>query len=297
MMKCKIIGYFWMALGIYSGISFAAPEESKPFTPTSAKQAHWLFTGTVVNDAAESWGYFFKLDRDGADFKVAISLIDLEKQAIVFAEHYEKTIAESEPYRLSVGEAYLRFNPINERWVLGINKKNKTGFNFKIDMLKEDRSKNNWIESGPGARLLVTQTSQVNGYIQLESQAKEQFITSPYAWFFQSWQVKHQPDPIQLSGLFCQFSEKQGLYWVDSPSSRSKKPLLSGWVDSQNQSKPISSVIRFDKQKSPVWTLDITHPKRHYWLHNLSEQENQTVGFIEKDGKGFCAWTKQALSG
>jgi hypothetical protein len=101
------------------------------------KQATWVFSGMVVNEHGDHYGYLFEMQRVQEALQVTAALFDAQTHQVLLREEAHETIASQDEssFNWHVGNAFLHFNPINETWIFGVKTKEKKGFNFKVDTL------------------------------------------------------------------------------------------------------------------------------------------------------------------
>lgn len=269
--------------------SIVIAQEQQTFMPTESAQSLWSFSGVIENESNNFYAYFFEMTRDGEYFHVTAALFDAETHALVFYEDETERLNNIEINNYAVGDAFLRFNPINERWVLGVKRKDKTGFNFKIDMQSP-------VEAGPqaqdlrrGLAMYAMQTSRVNGHIR-QTKGREQFVTASNTWFLQLWLTALQDKKIPLQSLFCRFNDGSGFYTIKLQGKDAKRAALAAWLDNQGKSLKISQFVQIKSTSKDFYTIDISSPKHHYLLQNdLKTEDKIELGFIRQGGQGFCA--------
>lgn len=260
-----LFSLFYCLLCCYSGFSVASetPSVKKPtsvphvksdvlpyqetavianFFPTQALQASWVFSGVVSNEDGETYGYFFQMQRDGEQFHSIAALFNAENNHVVLLDESNAQITNPMSYKWHVGQAFLRFNPINESWVFGLKTADNKGFNFKVDLLQEAENIPMTQDLRPGVELIVTQTGRLNGHIQTE-QNKEQFVTAKNAWFRQLWLNGQQASTHTFTGVLCRFDDGSGFYSANMVAVDAFRGALAGWNTAQGLPSVVSQFI------------------------------------------------------
>ncbi len=309
---------------IYAG----EPNEDYPgFFPTGATQVNWVFTGSVANESGENFNYLFQLQRDHDDFHVTVALFDAQTKRILFQETRDTTIENAHLNNWSVGDTFLRFNPINDSWIFGMQDQHKKGFNFKVDMLSQPDHEPVTRYFRHGVSFIVVQTGQLNGHIRLD-EGKEQFVTAQHAWFRQIWLsgkansvISPNTGPIdgliepplsepggfnrsvsleklpQLTGLLCRFNDGSGLYSIKVMEANAVRGAVAGFYDGMGVASAISQFIYIEQKQPDSWLIRITSPKMQMVLSDITQQNSVLSGFItEKNKSGFCMMSQDRMS-
>lgn len=282
---CSVL-FFILSIQSYT---WAYADEAPAFMPSESAQAQWSFSGVIENESDDVYAYFFEMTRDGEYFHVTAALFDAERHALLFYEDEKQRLKNIELNNYAVGDAFLRFNPINERWVLGVKRKDKTGFNFKIDMQNSAEAMPQAQDLRRGLASYAIQTSRVNGHIR-QAAGTEQFISAPNTWFSQLWLTADQDKQVALQSLFCHFNDGGGFYAIQLQGQDLTQAPVAAWLE--NQSKPIkmSQFVQMKPAGQDLYTIDVSLPKHHYLLQNdLKKQDGLILGFIRQGRQGFCA--------
>ncbi len=270
--------------------------EVPEFIPASAAHANWIFSGVVTNENEENYGYFFQMQRDDEKFHAIAALFDAQSKRIILLDEGYAAIDNPTAYNWQVGRAFLRFNTINNSWIFGLKTKDKKGFNFKVDMLNQTESKPVTQDLRPGVELIVSQTSHLNGHVQIGEDAKEQFVTAKNAWFRQVWLSENQEKTHPFSGVLCRFNDGSGFYSVNIREADALRGAVTGSCDSQGMSTVISQFINVDETKDGAWHIRIASPKHHLVLSDVTKQNSVVAGFVtEGDKTGFCMLSKDVF--
>ena len=280
-----------------SGVMYGAEVEevTTPIIPDPI-HANWLFSGVVENENGENFGYFFQMQRENEHFHTTIALFDGQTKAAILIDESDAIIHDITPYNWHVGRSFLRFNPINDSWIFGLKTKDKMGFNFKVDMLRE--AENIHVAQGlrPGVEFLVNQTGNLNGHIQVDKNSKEQFVTAKSAWFRQIWLTGNEDKKQQFSGVLCHFNNGSGFYSVNTNESDALRGAVAGWHDADGVSAAMSQFINVNQAPEGPWHIRISSPNLHLVLNDFIKQNSMVAGFVSKGKEpGFCALSKDVF--
>ena len=266
------------------------------FLPTDATHVSFAFSGVVQNEAGESLGYFFEMQRDENKFHAIAALLDGQNNRVVLLDESEEDVLDIKPYDWHVGRAFLQFNPINDSWIFGLRSQKNKGFNFKVDMLSPT-------ESHPAAQdltkdvvLLVSQTSRLNGHIKTGKDSKEEFVTAKNSWFRQVWFKKPQDKSCPFTGVLCRFNDGSGFYSVTMPDKNALRGAIAGYSNEQGVPLAMSQFIQVKQAKEGLWHIRVASPNLHLVLSDYIKQSSVVAGFLNK-GKnpGFCMLSKNNL--
>lgn len=257
-------------------------------------QASWTFSGNVTNENNERYSYFLQIQRNNAQFHAIATLLDATSKGVLIYEESNTLIDQPELDHWQVGNIFLRFNPVNNSWVFGVKAKDKKGFNFKVDTLgltKTQQPKQQNLRAG--LELLISQTGQLNGHVQVDEKSTEQFVTAKKAWFRQIWVSKAQDDNHKLTSVLCEFNNGSALYSVNLPEEDAVRGTMAGWRDEQGKSLTMSQFLTIKEEKDNTWQLHISSPKTDLLIHNLigniDNSHQWIVGLTEGSLPGFCA--------
>ena len=266
------------------------------FIPTDATHASWVFSGVVTNEDGEKYGYFFQMQRDNENLHAIAALFDAENNHAILIDENEAKITDPMTYNWHVGHAFLRFNPINDSWIFGLKTKENKGFNFKVDMLKQSENIPVVQPLRPGVELLVTETSQLNGHIDLGNDSKEQFVTAKNAWFRQIWLSAHQEKSHPFTGVLCRFTDGSGFYSANMIAPDALRGSVAGWSNTKGMPATVSQFINVKQANDGPWHIRIASPNLHLVLSDYVKQNSVIAGFL-KTGKspGFCMLSRDLI--
>ena len=293
------IGMFF-CLVMLNGSSVAAEPEERPigFLPTEALHANWAFSGVVTTETGENYGYFFQMKRDGSHFHAIAALVDGQTKSLVLFEESEALLHDIEAYNWHVGRAFLRFNPINDSWIFGLQHHDRKGFNFKVDMLKQADNRPSIQDLRQGVELLVSQTSHLNGHIELGDVTKEQFVTAKNAWFRQVWLSSEQAKMYPFTGVLCRFNDGSGFYSMNMNEADAIQGALAGFRDEQGISSMMSQFVNVNQEKEKgSWHIRIASPNLHLVLSDIIQKDGVVAAGFVNEGKvpGFCMVSKEEI--
>lgn len=291
--------FFLTACFMLQGAQAAADEEVKPFLPTNSRHANWLFSGVVMNENGERYGYFFQMQRRDRTLHALTALIDMQTKQVLLLDENTEILTDTTQYTWKAGRAFMYFNPINGNWIFGLKTKDKQGFNFKVDLLSGLKNPPIVQEIRPGIELLVGQTGALNGHIYVNHEKKEQFVTSPSAWFRQVWLSENleQEKPHAFSGLVCRLDDGGGFYSVNMEESDLHQGAVTGLFDAQGKARPMSQFIEVKRSQAEAnWQIDIQTPRHHLILSDLIQEKPVVAGFVTYDAQSaFCILTNDVL--
>lgn len=305
----RYLALIYCLLNFFINLSFAnEPAEAILFSPADAIHANWVFSGIVANENGENYDYFFQMQRDDHVFHVTVALFDSETKRPIFTEDKTATIDEPNTYNWQVGQAFLRFNSINASWIFGVKQENKTGFNFKVDMLRQ-------VGQGPvvenlrqGIEFIVSQTGQLNGHIKINVESSEQFVTAKNAWFRQIASTAYQttlltknvsrPEKVhQLQGVLCRFDDGSGFYSMNMFETDVERGAVAGGFDASGLPMSISQFIHVNQESNGPWHIRVTSPSLHLILTDSIKQNAVIAGFVSENNKqGFCMLSKDNIT-
>ncbi len=284
----------FVCLTLTGSIYAGATSVESNFLPTNSAHANWVFSGLVTNESGDNYGYFFQMQRDGIEFNTIAALFDAQNKTVILLDEAHATIPDPSTYDWHVGRAFMRFNPINDSWIFGLQNQDKKGFNFKIDMLKEPENNPIAQELRPGVELLVSQTSRLNGHVQIGDESKEQFVTAKNAWFRQL-SLSDQPSKGHpFVGVLCRFNDGSGFYSVNMNESDALQGAVAGWQDGQGISAMMSQFINIKQAPEGPWHIRLASPSLHLILSDVIKQDPVVAaGFVaEGTTPGFCMLSK-----
>ena len=267
------------------------------FSPTDSTHANWVFSGLVTNENGDNYGYFFQLQRDGSQFKTIAALFDAQNKTVILLDESQAIISDPTTYNWHVGHAFMRFNSINDSWIFGLQNSDKKGFNFKVDMLKEPENNPVAQELRSGVELLVSQTSRLNGHIQIGGENTEQFVTAKNAWFRQLSLTEQSSKGHPFTGVLCRFNDGSGFYSVNMNESDALRGAIAGWQDDQGISTNMSQFINIQQAPEGPWHIRIASPSLHLIVSDFLKQDPiVAAGFVSEGATtGFCMLSKSLV--
>ena len=281
----------YLFLLLFSIAVFADDAEPQGFQPTEPLRASWVFSGIIRNESGEQYGYFFQIKRHDDQFQALTALIDEQTKKVVLYEEDSAIIPDPAGNSWQIGHAFFSFNPINDSWVFGLKRKDKTGFNFKVDMLRSFANEPVIQVLRPDIKLIVSQTNRVNGHLHIGEETKEQFVTANSAWFRQVWLTEKQEHSHTFSGILCQFDDGSGFYSVNLKEDDAQDGAVAGFCDKEGQSKRMSQFVDLqeDKEQQSLWHIRIASPRMHLTLSDEIPEKHIRAGFFSQDNQsGFC---------
>ena len=258
------------------------------------KQATWVFSGMVVNEHGEHYGYLFEMQRVQQALQVTAALFDAQTHQVLLREEAHETIASQDEssFNWHVGNAFLHFNPINETWIFGVKTKEKKGFNFKVDTLTAPEQLAKPIYLRSDMQMKVVQTKTLNGHIQMGPE-QEQFVTANSAWLRHIWFSKIPEKIPPLEDVLCQFEDGSGFYSTHLlQDAEAMCGATAGIMNAQGEAQEMSQFISIQPlSQSGTWAIHATLPKLNLLVENLfnSDKALRIAGFVsEKEQLGFC---------
>lgn len=268
--------------------------DHKASTPLGDIYANWVFSGSVANETGDAYEFFFQVKRNEQKVHAIVSLIDVQSKAVIFMEDADTLLTAEDVDNWTMGNIFLRYNAINSSWVLGLNKGNQVGFNFKVDMLNQPDHDPVLQNLRQGVKMVVVQTGQVNGHVQLKEGEVSQFVTGKNAWFRQIVFAKAQTQPSELQGLLCRFDDGSGLYSMKMLESDAIRGTLSGLLNADGTSLAISQFIHVEHLNDGPWHVRVPYPKLQFDLSNVLQHQSLVLGFMsQKDKQGFCVISQE----
>ena len=294
----QLIASFFLLSVSYASEPINEVVETKNTMAFNSSQAYWVFSGIVTNESGERFNYYFQMQRKENYLQAVAMLMDSQSKKVLIFEHgYTRNENLSLP-NWRVGRMFMQFNPISNSWVFGVKEKEHHGFNFKVDMLGQILTTPTTQDLRSGLALLVNQTGHLNGHMQTDELAKEQFVTAPKAWFKQMWVNKPQINSHPLTGVLCQFNDGSGFYSVNLEESDALRGAVAGWRDAHGTSLPMSQFVSVQAIKEDTWQIGVFSPKVRLSFQNslANEKQNQLIaGLLTGEKPGFCAITKDEI--
>ena len=266
------------------------------FLPAESTHANWVFSGVVANENGDSYAYFFQMQRQENTFHVISALFDAQTKALVLLDEGDAVLNDAQSYNWHVGHSFLRFNAINDSWIFGVKTQEKTGYNFKVDMLNQPD--HNPIKQGlrTGVEFIASQTGQLNGHIQFGPPQADQFVTAKNAWFRQVWLTNPQEKMHPLTSVLCRFNDGSGFYSMNMMASDAMRGAVAGWYDAMGTSLAMSQFTNVKQDTDGLWHIRIASPALHLVLSDSLKQDAVVAGFVtEKDKQGFCMLNHDAV--
>lgn len=284
---------FFINTGLFAAEIEGVKPELQPANPTTGS---WTFSGMVNNESGDIYGYFFEIQRQGADFHAKAALIDGQTNQLVFFYDGNEKIEHAASLDWHVGRSFIRYNPINDSWIFGVKAEDKKGFNFKVDMLKQVSHNNETLVLRPGVKLQALQTSQLNGHFQVDD--KEQFVTGNKAWFGQLILSNDQKDAHDISTTFCRLNDDNGFYSANLKEHDAISAAVAGWLDPLGNRVKMSQFVSIKSLDNDQCVLNVGLPKLSLKLLNTlkADSSSHSIAGFSKESKGaFCFITEQSF--
>lgn len=260
-----------------------------------AEQAGWIFSGVVNAESGEKYGYYYELKREGSHYHVRAALADAVTRNVLFQEDEIAELNEISANDWHIGSAFLKFNPINDTWVMGVRKNDKQGFNFKVDMLTPSGTKVDTKMLRHGLMMIVLQTGELNGHLTMVNSGT-QFVTAKHMWFRQIWQTE-SAKVSALQGLLCQFLDGSSLYSISLQDEHALSGAMASWLNPEGIQVDTSQFVQINSKKNDkgdnAFLVQLASPKVSLKVKDLLAQDALRAGFVEGDQHhGFCVVTK-----
>ncbi len=290
-MKCRLWRKIVLCCSLFGVVSLSAAtltEHSSLFMPTDSLHVNWLFSGLLSTEGGDELAYFFQLQRDGTQYRTVAAIFDMQTQALIFQDESQAEILQADGYRWSVGNAILRFNPINASWVFGVMTASKQGFNFKMDLLdvetpliKEDLR--------PELSVLATQTHALNGHIRVSHMPDEQFVMAKRAWFKQTWITSEQFEPHAIDSILCHWDDGSSLYSIQLPEADATIGAMAGLLNAAGETVPVSQFVSVQQLANGPWDIRVPSSSLHLILSQYTQHSGLVAGFSKDKAAGaFC---------
>jgi hypothetical protein len=290
---------FLMLLGVtsYAMESDIDSLEHTGFTPSAYLHTNWVFSGMVSTELGEHYAYFLQMQRHDNQFHATSALFDVQSKQLILFDDSSVIIKDPEKFSWRVGHSFLRFNAINDSWIVGLKTPDKKGFNFKIDMLNQPQKNLVAQNMRSGIDFVVVQTGQINGHIKTGKENVEQFVTAKDTWFRQIWQTNTQDIKHPLSTALCKFNDGSGFYSMNIPEPDAVRAAVAAWFDAEGLSSSMSQFVKVTEVSEGDWHIKISSPKLNFILSNNIKQNTIVAGFVdEKDKNGFCILNSDTLA-
>lgn len=308
-----LLSLFLVTFGAYSApvqdILIPIEKNSSMLSAFASPSADWVFTGSVKNEEGEDFHYYLQILRHFQQIQALALLVNTKNNQVILFEQSQSTLdgKDIQPLVWNVGQTFLRFNIINNSWVFGSRStKDKSGFNFKVDMLgKLDETNTKQQDLRSGSSLLVGQTGSLNGHISLHG--NDSFVTAEKAWFRQTWAINSvdEKNTSPFTTIFCDFEDGTGFYAMHLHAHDALRGAVAGWRDAMGSSQPISQFVLAKKSKDGIWQIKVPFPKLQFSLkNNLSEHDSAHdpekislfAGTVTGKKSGFCSISEHLFS-
>jgi hypothetical protein len=294
MLPIRCCAFLFGIIFLVSTPVFSA-EDSKPeLKPVESTLGSWIFSGMVTNEAGDKYGYFFEMKRQGSEFHAKAALIDGQTNQLIFFYEEKELITQETLLNWHVGHAFIRFNPINDSWVFGVKNKDKKGFNFKVDMLKQSNQDKATLILRPGVKLQALQTSQLNGHILVDE--KEQFVTGNKAWFGKLILTEDQKNAHDISATFCHLNDDNGFYSAKLKEQDALSAAVAGWLGPTGNRVKMSQFVSIKSLDNHQCVLNVSFPKLTLKLLNTLKADDSShaiAGFSKENKAAFCFVTEE----
>ena len=288
--NCGIEYVFLLCLTTY--ILSAKASDALPPLERGASNHIWVFSGLVLTEQGERYGYFFKVDRKGPFFHALATVVNADNQVVLFAQDsaVEHTVQDA-VINWRIGRAFLWFNAENNTWVFGIKMPQKTGFHFKVNALQQhDLAKMETLREGVEA--LVDEIGPLDGHMRVREESTDLFVTSGKVWF-QHFHILDIAKAKQvLSDMVCQLDDGNAFYALTLENQNTIQNLTASWRNHIGKIMPISQFVTLKNQKqTPIWKIHIPSPALEVALHNALDASSTVplvVGMTEGKTQGFC---------
>lgn len=260
---------------------------------------NWVFSGMVTNELGEHYGYYFEARRQSSQLQILSALVNIEKKSLVFIDDSQANISGDAEMNWQVGNAYLGFNSVTNRWILGVNTKEKFGFNFKIDAPLSSEASSSRIQTlKSGLTMLVEPTGRLNGHV-ISPDNNEEFVTAKSSWLREFMTKSHLPTPYPLTNVLCHFNDGSTFYAVHLLAPDALQSFVAKWHAASGLSKKMSQFVNIRHPSPEEWDLSAPFPAFHIRFSNLLSKSFQLseVGAGVVDGKlnGFCTAAKEKV--
>lgn len=258
--------------------------------PLEPANAYWLFTGVVNSEAGDRYAYVFQLEKKDQELRLQSALFDEHLKERIFFYEASAKVQEEPELKWKIGRAFLNHNLITDSWTFGVKTKEGKGFNFKIDMLKQEADQKDIHALRKGLMYWVRETTQLNGHLQGVSAEAEQFVTADKSWFVKSWLSQEQKDSHLVEGIFCRMNDKSRFYSINLREEDAKRATMAAWFDPQGNEVKMSQFMMIANKDNKEFTVRLSLPKVKLSWMNLLTAESSTMmaGFFYEDQKGFC---------
>ena len=271
------------------------PEQTTPNQPLQSSplkdiQGILVFAGSVSTETGESYDYFLQVKRQANDLTSITYLMDAQTKTMVFMENGQAQLtAESAEDEWTIGHSFLRYNPINRSWILGLDKGNQLGFNLKLDMLNQPNQLSEPQILSQGLKVRMIRTGQVNGSIQFKEDSPALFVSGKNAWFRQLMlNEAHLPLP-EIQGLLCRFDDGSQLYAMSLDKTKTLSNSFSAWLSPEGKNLALSQSIEVKHQAQGDWIIHLPHRKLSLELNELLKYQSLSMGYMKsKTQPGFC---------
>lgn len=261
---------------------------SRPFTVQPSFD--WVFSGMVSTEIGERYGYYFEVQRHQTQFHVLSVLVNMETKRVVLTEENNAMLPESDTLNWRVGNAYLGFNTVTNRWLLGVTTPDGKGFDFKIDALPMGtQSPVKLLRAG--LKMQVHPLGRLNGDLHF-SKTLEAFVTAQHTWMRQliAMQVKSSKQP--MTNILCHFDDGSGFYAAHLLAPSALQGFIAGWYSKEGEPMKISQFVNIEHNTVNEWRVSSSMPVFHLHFSNLLTRSfhpnDLGAGVVEGRRPGFC---------
>lgn len=249
----------------------------------------WQFSGIVSTDEGNKYGYFFKITKNTHKVFINTAILNANNGKALLSEESELNL-DSDPAvldNIKTEHIFVKYNPVNERWVFGIKQVGNLGFSFKIDMLQEQKPYEQKIDNFTTVQII--QTGRANGHMKLMANAEEQFVTANRTWL--QITKTNQKDRKTISNMLCQFNDGSGIYNTNYKEKNIIKANVTKFLSANGQNIAISQFIKTRSNKEDTnLQINIPYPSMILTLNTPYKSVNNTAGFFQQaeNTEGFC---------
>jgi hypothetical protein len=249
-----------------------------------SQHERWLFTGTITAENGQAFGYYYVVDKNEQNVTIDTSVIEIKTNQTLIHYQSSATIAEQKTaINWAVGQSFVKYNPINDSWVFGVE--GKKSFNFRLEGFHTNDEP---IVSGDGFNSYSMQSNRMNGSLLIDK--KERFVTAKNGWINHQWIIK--PQDLEVALLLCRFIDDNGISFLKESKKGLEILSKTTWFDEKGQSMAVSQFAKLNKTKKN-WELSLILPKKSIVFKRgdaikISESLKIEAASIEKGERGFC---------
>lgn len=222
----------------------------------------WNISGTLENEQAEQFAYYFTVQRIGEQFSYFSQIIKLQTKEIIFQKSEQATLVLSEQQGLNfkISHGFLRYNEINNSWTFGVD--SEDGFNLRVESLT---AANYNVIHLKNISFYMLQSKRVNG--DLARKNKQEFVTSSNAWLAHQWQNKSEQEVgLLMERLLCRIENNQGVMLVKAYQDKDAIFSQADLLDPQGDSYPVSQFGSLSQIKLNEWQVKLLSPKKTFYV-------------------------------